>query len=98
MNRGYWIVKADVIDQVKFSEYAKRTPEVLKKYGGKFLVRAGNHECVEGRTRSRNTLIEFPSYEAALQCWNSAEYNEAKSYRLNAAELDIVIIEGLAAS
>lgn len=94
MNKGYWIVRADVSDQDRFGEYAKRTPAVVEKYNGKFLVRAGNHECVEGTTRSRNTIIEFPSFKAAMDCWNSVEYIDAKSYRVDAAELDIVVIEG----
>lgn len=94
MNKGYWIVRADVTDPETFSEYAKRTPSALEKFGGKFLVRAGNHECVEGKTRSRNTIIEFPSYKLALDCWYSPEYNQVKSFREGAAELDIVIIEG----
>lgn len=98
MNKGYWIVRADIIKQEDFAEYAKRTPKALKLYGGKFLVRAGSYECVEGSTRSRNSVIEFPSYEAALKCWNSEEYHEAKSYRVNAAELDIVIVEGFSES
>jgi len=94
MKKGYWIVRADVSDQDKFGEYAKRTPAAVEKYNGKFLVRAGNHECVEGTTRSRNTIIEFPSFKAAMDCWNSVEYIDAKSYRVDAAELDIVVIEG----
>jgi uncharacterized protein (DUF1330 family) len=98
MNKGYWIVRADIVKQEGFSEYVKRTPEALKIYGGKFLVRAGNHECVEGNTRSRNTLIEFPSYEAALKCWNSKEYQEAKSCRAGAVDIDIVIVEGFSES
>ena len=94
MNKGYWIVKADVKDQDKFAEYASRTPKALTKYGGKFLARAGKYESVEGITRSRNTIIEFPSYTAALDCWNSNEYQDAKSFRIGAGELDIVIVEG----
>lgn len=94
MNKGYWLVRADIIDQEKFVEYAKKTPSAVNKYGGRFLVRAGNYKCVEGSTRSRNTVIEFPSYQAALDCWNSPEYQEAKLFRLGAADLDIVLIEG----
>lgn len=94
MNKGYWIVRADVSNQDKFGEYAKRTPAAIEKYNGKFLVRAGKHECVEGTSRSRNTIIEFPSFKAAMDCWNSAEYLDAKLYRADAAELDIVVIEG----
>lgn len=94
MNKGYWLVRADITDKEKFGDYVKRTPAAINKYGGKFLVRAGNYECVEGSTRSRNTIIEFPSYQAAVDCWNSPEYQGAKSFRSGAADLDIVLIEG----
>jgi len=94
MNKGYWIVKADITDQEKFSGYASKTPAALKKYGGKFLSRAGRYELVEGSTRSRNAIIEFPSYDSALECWHSREYQDAKALRIGAAELDIIIVEG----
>lgn len=94
MNKGYWIVKADVYEQEKFSAYISKTPAALNKYGGKFLARAGRYEVVEGVTRSRNTIIEFPSFNMAMACWNSEEYQMAKQYRLGAAELDVVIVEG----
>lgn len=94
MNKGYWIVRADILDQEKFGQYAVRAPKAIEKYQGKFLVRAGNYEVVEGSTRSRNTIIEFPSYTSAIECWHSTEYSEAKAYRIDAAQLDIVIIEG----
>lgn len=95
MSKGYWIVKADVSNQEQFLEYAKRTPKALEKYGGKFLARAGKYQVAEGSTRSRNTIIEFPSFELAVECWDSAEYQDAKSYREGAAEMDIIIVEGL---
>jgi uncharacterized protein (DUF1330 family) len=95
MSKGYWIVRADVSDMEKFKEYAARTPAAIEKFGGKFIARAGKFEVVEGGTRSRNTLIEFPSYDSALACWDSPEYQEAKTYRIGGAELDIVILEGV---
>ena len=95
MKRAYWIVRGDVADAEAFTQYTSRTPAALAKFGGQFLVRAGQFEAVEGPTRSRHTLIEFPSYEQALACWNSPEYQEARSHRLDAAEVDIVIVEGV---
>jgi len=94
MNKGYWIVRADISNQEKFLEYAKRTPAAISKYGGKFLARAGKYLCVEGSSRSRNTIIQFPSYAAAMECWESSEYQDAKLYRKEAGDLDIVIVEG----
>jgi uncharacterized protein (DUF1330 family) len=94
MKKGYWIVRADVTDVEKFKRYAAKTPEALKKFSGSFLVRAGETTVAEGSTRARNTIIEFPSYQAALDCFASEEYQSAKLLREGGAELDIVIIEG----
>ena len=94
MKKGYWIVRADVTEPEKFKNYAAKTPEAMTRYGGKFLVRAGDYFLAEGSTRSRNSVIEFPSYQAALDCWQSLEYQSAKKLRVGGAELDIVIIDG----
>jgi uncharacterized protein (DUF1330 family) len=77
MNNGYWIIRIDVADQKKFNEYVAANVEALKKYGAKFLVRAGHSITVEGATRARNTVVEFPSYQMAVDCWNSPEYQAA---------------------
>ena len=94
MNKGYWIVRADVNDLDAFKHYASKTPDVLEKFGGTFLSRAGQHQAVEGSTRLRNSLIEFPSYQAALDCWHSDEYQAVREIRLAGSELDIVVLEG----
>ncbi|VUD58536.1 hypothetical protein TDB9533_02447 [Thalassocella blandensis] len=94
MKKGYWIVQSDVSDFEQFKEYLARTPAALAKYQGKVLIKAGNSQVVEGTSRPRNTVIEFPSYEQALACWQSTEYQAAREFRLNVAELDIVVIEG----
>ena len=95
MKKGYWIVRADVTDPEKFKIYASKTPAVIGEYGGVFLVRAGQSKLVEGSTRSRNTIIEFPSYKSALECWESDAYQNVKELRKGGGELDIIIIEGL---
>jgi uncharacterized protein (DUF1330 family) len=64
------------------------------KYGARFLIRGGRFEAVEGAARSRNMVIEFPSYQAALECYCSPEYAAAMALRLDASEADILIIEG----
>lgn len=95
MKKGYWIVRADVSDMEKFKRYAAKTPPALQTYGGQFLVKAGEYTLAEGDTRARNSVIQFPSYQAALDCWHSDLYQEARAERLGGAELDIVIIEGI---
>jgi len=72
---------------------SKEPSAAVEKYNGKFLVRVEKDECVEGATRARNTLIAFPSFKVAMDCWHYAEYRDAKSYRVDAAELDIAVVE-----
>ena len=61
----------------------------------RFLVRAGRHGAtLEGASRARNVVIEFPSYEAALACWHSPEYQEVLALRRGASEADLLVIEG----
>ncbi len=94
MPKGYWIIHIDVTDPEQFKTYATAAPAALKKYGARFLVRAGAYTVPEGTTRARNTVVEFPSYQAALDCWNSPEYQAALQLRLPASTIDLVIVEG----
>ena len=94
MTKGYWIVRADVTDMEQFKKYAASNGEALRKYGARFLARAGQFTLVEGTTRARNTIVEFPSYQAALDCWHSPEYQATLEHRLSASQLDLVIVEG----
>jgi len=94
MPKGYWIVRVDVTDLEQFKAYAAANVAPLKKYGARFIVRAGRSENPEGTARMRNTIVEFPSYQAALDCYNSCEYQEAIKLRTPASTLDLVIIEG----
>lgn len=94
MAKGYWIVHVDVTDSEQFKSYAAANASPLKKFGARFLVRGGQFENPEGNTRARNTIVEFPSYQAALDCYNSKEYQEAINLRAPASTMDLVIIEG----
>lgn len=94
MTKGYWIGRVDVTDPEQYKNYVAANAEPFRKYGARFLVRAGQFENPEGDSRSRNVVIEFPSYQAALDCWHSPEYQAAISHRVSAATIDLVIIEG----
>lgn len=94
MAKGYWIARGDVADMAAYQKYVAANAKPFKDFGAHFLVRGGQFECVEGSSRSRNVVIEFPSYQAALDCWKSADYQAAIKLRLPpVAELDLVIIE-----
>jgi uncharacterized protein (DUF1330 family) len=94
MAKGYWIARVDVKDDTVYAKYRDANAIAFKKYGARFIIRGGKFENPEGSSRARNVVIEFPSYQAALDCWNSPEYKHAISIRAPISEGDIVIIEG----
>ena len=94
MSKGYWIARVDVTDNEKYKAYIQANAAAFTKFGAKFLVRAGRFENPEGPSRSRTVVIEFPTYQAALDCWRSPEYQEALKIRLQISTVDMVIIEG----
>lgn len=94
MPKGYWIAHVDVEDAEAYRTYAANNNVILPKYGGRFLVRAGRSEAPEGSLRSRHVVIEFPSYEAALEAYNSADYQDNIKIRLPAGMADLAIVEG----
>ena len=94
MAKGYWMVHVDVENTDAFKAYVAAVADVFKKYDAHFLARAGQFEAVEGTARSRNTILEFPSYQAAVDCWYSPEYQVVKALRESAGHVDITIVEG----
>ena len=94
MPKGYWIARVDVSDLEAYKSYVAANAEAFAKYGARFLVRGGRFEAKEGGARARNVVIEFPSYEAALACYDSPEYAAPLAMRRAAAESDLLVIEG----
>jgi uncharacterized protein (DUF1330 family) len=94
MPKGYWLPQIDVSNPDGYKAYMAATPPAHEKYNGVALVRGGRSEVVEGRSRSRVVIREFPDYAAALACYRSPEYQSARSLRLAHAQSDFVIAEG----
>ncbi|MEQ9607404.1 MAG: DUF1330 domain-containing protein [Kiloniellaceae bacterium] len=94
MAKGYWVARVDVSDAEAYKKYIAANAEPFAEFGARFLVRAGQFENPEGGSRSRNVVIEFPSYEAALACYKSPGYQKAIHLRRNASDSDLVIVEG----
>jgi uncharacterized protein (DUF1330 family) len=94
MPKGYWIARVDVNNEEGYKPYAAANAAIFKKYGGKFVVRAGKFEGMEGTSRSRNVVIEFPDYAAALACYRSDEYQANIKVRQPHSSIDLIIIEG----
>ena len=94
MPKGYWIVRVDVSDQEQYKSYVAANAAPLRQFGARFLVRGGAFENPEGSSRARNVVIEFPSYQAAIDCWHSPQYQEAIKLRTSVSTADVVIIGG----
>jgi uncharacterized protein (DUF1330 family) len=92
--KGYWIVRIDVSDPEVYGRYVKANAEPLGRFGAKFLVRGGKYEAVEGNARARNVVVEFPSFQAALDCFKDPAYQAAKAIRDPVTEAEVVVIEG----
>ena len=93
---AYWIAHVAVTDEAAYGEYARRATDAIAAHGGEFLARGGRHIQLEGRDRARNVVVRFPSLEAAEACYRSEAYQHALSFAKDAAERDLVIVEGVA--
>jgi uncharacterized protein (DUF1330 family) len=94
MAKGYWVVFADVSDPEGYKAYIAANGKALAKYGARFLARGGKAEAQEGHPRSRVIVLEFPDYDAALECYRSPEYREAMKLREGKSTWDMAITEG----
>jgi uncharacterized protein (DUF1330 family) len=94
MPKGYWIAHVDVTDPEVYKKYLAANGVAFAKYGARFLVRGGKHIVANGSSKSRQVVIEFPDYSAALACHESEEYRRAVEFRDNASLIDLVIAEG----
>jgi uncharacterized protein (DUF1330 family) len=94
MPKGYWIGRVDVTDEVRYRDYISANAAPIAQYGGRFVVRGGPFDAPEGTPRARNVVIEFPSLQAARDCYHSPGYQAALALRMVASVADIIIIEG----
>jgi uncharacterized protein (DUF1330 family) len=95
MPKAYWIAQVTVSNPDQYRLYAESAPLAFRKYGALVLARGGRSTQMEGEGRPRNVVIEFPSYEDAVSCYNSPEYQSARARRKGAGEASIVIVEGV---
>ena len=92
---GYIIVQINVKNIENYKEYLKYVTPIAKKYGGEYLIRAGNFEIMEGQWPfKRNVVIKFPNIEKAKEFYNCDEYMPIKKIRVNNSDCNLIIIEG----
>ncbi len=93
--KAYLLVQVDVTNAQQYGEYAKLSPAIIEKFGGRFLARGGRSTTLEGPPApGRVVVIEFPSYERAQAFYNSPEYVAARKVRAGAAKAQFVLVEG----
>ncbi len=94
MPKGYWIARIDIRDAERYKDYVAAAKPAFEKYGAVFLARGGAYTRLEGTARARNVVIEFPSLQAAVDCYNSPEYQVAAKIRQQVADGDMLVVEG----
>ena len=94
--KGYWIALYRKIDSVEnLKDYSTKVTPIIKSFGGNPLVRGGEYKCLEGEDFSRTVIWEFPSYEAAIECHESNEYQEGWTLAKDTTERNLQITQGL---
>ena len=92
---AYVIVEVSIHDPVAYEEYKKLTPAAIAAYDGKFIVRGGKTETLEGNWNpERIVVLEFPSVDRAKEWWASDEYTPARKIRQSAATTKMLVVEG----
>lgn len=93
MPKGYWIASNNIFDMPGLLKYRDANREVMTKYGAKFLVMHGQQKIAEGSPRAKQMVIEFPSYQDAVDCHESIEYQAAAQIRRSVSDGSMLIVE-----
>jgi len=93
---AYVVVEIEVLDKERYEDYKRMVPPSLAAYGGRFVVRGGAAQTLEGDwSPKRLVILQFPSVERAKAWWGSGEYAEAKALRQATARTRMIVVEGL---
>ena len=94
---GYWLVRASAAkDTEAQQEYSKRWQPIAKKFQAQVIAGRDRHQQCEGEPSERVLVVKFPTYDLAVQCYESAEYQDAAKYAQRAYDRELVIVEGVA--
>lgn len=88
-----WIAHVTVTDAEAYGKYAEKAGPAIAKHGGEFIARGGKFVQLEGRERPRNVVAKFPSVDAAVNCYHSAEYQAALAHAKGASERELMVVE-----
>ena len=92
---AYWVARSKINDPVEYKKYTDQVPAIIARYGGKVLARGGRYQIMEGPDKfHRFVVIEFPSFEQGVACFQSDEYNKAAAFRRSGAgEVETIMID-----
>jgi uncharacterized protein (DUF1330 family) len=103
-HEGYWVAHITITDLAAYKQYAALFKPAFKKFGARDIIRGakaspgypggGRFEVKEGSLKDRHVVIEFDTYEQALACYDSPEYQATAKFREQVAQVDLLIIEG----
>ena len=94
--KAYWIaIYKEMKNPENIKKYGEKATPTIKKYNGKILARGGKVKTIEGDASPRTVLIEFPTMEDAIKCYNSDEYQEAMKIGKGEFNRHIQIVEGV---
>ncbi len=92
---AYWIAHVTIHDLEQYKQYMELAPAAFQKYGAKFLARGGISQTLEGKHFERHVIIEFADLETAQACYNSTEYQLAKSKREGCCDVMVNLVESV---
>ena len=93
---AYVIVEIEVTDPVGYEEYKKQAAATVHKYGGKYIVRGGRIELLEGDWQpKRIVVLEFPTTERAKEWLNCEDYSEPRKMRHRTAKTNMIVVESV---
>ena len=97
MSKGYLVVESKVNDPVAYEEYKRLAQIAIAAHGGRYLVRGGAVDVLEGpwTAPQRLVIVEFDSVERAKKFYDSPEYRAARAARKDAADMNMLVVEGL---
>jgi uncharacterized protein (DUF1330 family) len=90
---GLWVAHVDVLDEDAYGAYVKQATEVLSSHGATFIARGGRYQQMEGRDRPRNVIARFDTFDDAVSCYESDEYQAIARQAIAASDRTVVIVE-----
>ena len=93
---GYWIARGTIKDPVAYAEYARLWTPIGERFEARFIASGGQHRTLEGAGHTRVAIIEFPTYEQALACYDDPDYQACLPHALSAYDnkRELIIVEG----